>query len=57
MLIVRPEGRLDGNRGDRNGDAGADVDESLFGAGTFKLRFLAFRGRFGGEGDLRIALG
>jgi len=52
MLRVRPEGRLEGNRGDRKGDTGAEVDETLEGAGTVKLRFFAFRGRLGGEGDL-----
>jgi hypothetical protein len=53
MVIVRFEGRRVGNRGDRNGDAGADIGREVAfePAGTLRLRFLAFRGRLGGEGD------
>jgi hypothetical protein len=53
MLMERLEGRLFGNRGDRKGDAGAEVDGRyvLGAAGTLRLRFFAFRGRFGGEGE------
>jgi hypothetical protein len=51
--MVRFEGRLLGNRGERKGEAGADVDPGVFlgTAGTLRLRFLAFRGRLGGDGD------
>jgi len=53
MLMVRFEGRLLGNRGDRKGEAGAEVDPGVFlgMAGTLRLRFFEFRGRFGGDGD------
>ncbi len=53
MLIVRFDGRLLGSRGDRNGEAGAEADAELFWdpAGTLRLRFLAFRGRLGGDND------
>ena len=54
MLMVRLEGLRDGNRGDRKGEAGAEVGK--FGVffvpgGTLRLKFLALRGRFGGDGD------
>jgi hypothetical protein len=53
MLIVRFDGRLLGNRGDRKGEAGAEAGVELFWGpdATLRLRFLAFRGRFGGDDD------
>lgn len=55
--MVRLGGRLLGNLGDRNGEAGAEVDERLLiePGGTFRLKFFAFRGRLGGDGDRRKA--
>jgi|SRR5579859_6613018 len=55
MLIVRLDGRREGSRGDRNGEAGADPGKELafVPTGTLRLRFLAFRGRLGGERDRR----
>ena len=52
-LIVRLDGRRVGNRGDRKGEAGAEIGTVLFlvPAGTFKLKFLALRGRFGGDDE------
>lgn len=57
MLMVRLDGRREGSRGDRNGEAGADPGKKLAFvlAGTLRLRFLALRGRLGGEGDRRDA--
>lgn len=52
--MVRLEGLREGSRGDRNGEAGADVGSAGFfvvPGGTLRLKFLALRGRFGGEGD------
>ena len=53
MLIVIFDGRLSGSRGDRKGEGGTEVDARLFSgpARTLRLRFLTFRGRFGGDGD------
>ena len=55
MLIVRLDGRREGSRGDRKGDAGAEPGKELafVPAGTLKLRFFALRGRLGGDGDRR----
>lgn len=57
MLMVRLDGRREGSRGDRKGDAGADPGKEIAFApgGTLRLRFLALRGRLGGEGDRRDA--
>jgi len=54
MLIVRFDGRRLGSRGERKGEGGAEVDDKVFlrgPASTLRLRFFAFRGRFGGDGD------
>jgi len=52
-LIVRFEGLRVGKRGDRNGDDGAEIGNVVLFAPieTLRLRFFAFRGRLGGEGD------
>ena len=57
MLMVRLDGRREGSRGDRKGDEGAEPGRELafVPAGTLRLRFLALRGRLGGEGDRREA--
>ena len=61
MLMVRFEGRRVGNRGDRKGDAGADIGSDVVGTldpgATLRIKFLAFRGRLGGEGERCDALG
>lgn len=53
--MVRLEGLREGSRGDRNGEAGAEVGSAVFftavPTGTLRLNFLALRGRFGGDGD------
>ena len=53
MLRVRLGGRRAGSRGDRKGETGAEAAAALAlgPAGTFRLRFLAFRGRLGGDGE------
>ena len=53
MLIVRFEGRRPGSRGERKGETGAEVAAALAlgPVGTLRLRFLAFRGRLGGDGE------
>lgn len=54
MLMVRFDGRRLGRRGDRKGEAGAEVEAELFlggPVGTLRLKFFAFRGRLGGDGD------
>ena len=53
MLSVRLGGRRPGSRGDRKGETGAEAATALAlgPVGTFRLRFLAFRGRLGGDGE------
>jgi len=53
MLMVRFDGRRVGSRGDRKGEAGADIgsETPVDPGGTLRLRFFAFRGRLGGEGE------
>jgi len=59
-FMVRFAGRRRGgleDLGDRNGEGGAEVEMLFLAVGTLRLRFLVFRGRFGGDGDLWELLG
>jgi hypothetical protein len=58
MLIVRLEGLRPGRRGERKGETGAELAAALAlgPVGTLRLRFLAFRGRLGGDGERWDAL-